>query len=357
MYRIGLIGAGAISAVHQPAWEAAHARAEVVAVADRDIEAAERLASVFQAKTFPGFRELFRDAAVDAVDICLPPKLHVEVVTEAARRGVHVLCEKPVARSLQEADEIGTEVRASGITYLPAHNTIFYPTIRRAREYLARGDLGAVSFVRSWDCETELTPRAFGEARNPPAHRPGEDWRSSTELLGGGALIDGGFHGVYRLLYLVQKQVTRVTALTGRFHPELGWQGEDTALLTVQFSDESLGEVLISYAFDSPTIGPDRLFTAVGREGVLSGNEAELQLRLATWERASVQRLSDLRGQIAWRDTFRREIEHFLDVLDGRTAPIQTFDEARAALQLIRAAYEAADTGRTVLLSGDTAPS
>ena len=350
MHRIGLIGAGWISEAHARGWETVPDRAEVVAVADVDEEAAARLATRFSAKAYSDYRSLLDEASADAVDVCLPPHLHSQVVPELARRGIDVLCEKPVARDLAEADAIGAVVRAAGIKYLPAHNSLFYPPVERAREYLRRGDLGPLFHLRSWDCDSDLGPARFGASRTPPEQRPGEDWRGSPSTLGGGALIDGGFHAIYRLLYLAPYGVTEVSAMIGQFHPDLGWESEDTAALLLRFEDGSLGEVVISYAFDAPTTGTDRLFTAVGREGVLSGNESDLQLRLGKWSTPSVQNLSKLQGESAWYETFRLEINHFLDVIEGRAAPIQTYLDARRALGVVRAAYESAETGRTVQL-------
>jgi len=350
MRRIGLIGAGWITEAHAPGWEAAHERAKVVAVADPHDPSATRLADRFGARPFADYRRLLDEVPVDAVDICVPPHLHVQIVSDVVERGIHVLCEKPVARDLAEADLIGQAIAAAGITYLPAHNTVHYPTIRRAHEYLTRGDLGPCLLLRSWDCDSEAVPTRLAVSPPPPEHREGNQWRASKSTLGGGALIDGGFHGVYRLLYLSANPVTEVSAMLGRFNPLLERDSEDTAAILLRFSDGSLGEVVISYALDPPTTGPDRMFTASCRDGALSGNEAELQLRLARWDTPSVQELSGFRREIAWRETFKLEISHFLDVLDGLTAPIQTFDDARRALELVRAAYESAESGRTIAL-------
>ena len=204
MYRIGLIGAGWITEVHAAGWRAAADRSTVVGVADIDADSAARLASQFDAASFTDYRQMLDETRPDAVDICVPPHLHLPIVSEAARRGIHVLCEKPIARDLDEADQIGSAIDQAGIVYVPAHDTVFYPTIRRAREYLERSDLGALSFIRSWECDTDVMPSRFGPPPRSPEHGGGETWRASRSLLGGGALIDGGFHGVYRLLYLAR---------------------------------------------------------------------------------------------------------------------------------------------------------
>ena len=64
--------------------------------------------------------------------------------------------------------------------------------------------------------------------------------------------------------------------MTAQFHPDLTWEGEDTAALLLRFEGGTIGELIISYAFDAPTTGDERLFTVVGRDGTLSGDEAQL---------------------------------------------------------------------------------
>lgn len=345
MFRIGLIGAGWIAKAHARAWAAVRDRATVIGVADINIDSAASLAAQFGARAYTDYRQLV-DEGVDAVDICLPPHLHRQVVSDCAERRINIMCEKPIARDLAEVDAIERAITAGGVVYLPAHNSLFYPTVRQAARYLADGDLGPLTLLRSWECDQDFASRRFGLTTGP-SPRPGEEWRSSRRLLGGGALIDGGFHAVYRLLYLAQQPVAAVNAMMGRFHPDLGRETEDTAILLVRFADGALGEVIVSYAFDPPTLGPDTLFAAIGRDGLLSGNEAELHLRLGSWTTASSQRLSDLRGNSAWAETFRLEVAHFLDVLEGLDRPIQTIADSRSALALIRAAYQSMETGRT----------
>jgi predicted dehydrogenase len=183
VYRIGLIGAGWITEVHAAAWLAAADRATVVAVADVNAEAAARLAVQFNAPTFTDYRLMLDETRPDAVDICVPPHLHVAIVSEAASRGIHVLCEKPIARGLEEADQIGAAVGRAGIVYMPAHDTIFYPTVRRAHEYLQREDLGTLSFIGSWECDTDVPPSRFGPPRRR-ADRRRVPWRLSAPVPG-----------------------------------------------------------------------------------------------------------------------------------------------------------------------------
>jgi predicted dehydrogenase len=289
---------------------------------------------------------------LDAVDVCVPPNLHVGIVEAAAGHGVNILCEKPIGRDVAEAEAIDGACRRAGVIYMPGHNTLFYPTIRRARGFLRNGDIGPVHLVQSWDCSTDVAGSRLSAEVPPQAPaQPGLDWRSQPDVAGGGALIDGGFHPVYRLLYLVDEPAVEVTAMAARFREDLGWHAEDSAIVTVRFASGTLGQVTISYAFDPPHTGVDRLFGVAARDGTLAGDEAVLHYRPAGWDAPARLQLSELDGKAAWRQTFVDQASHFLNVLRGQEQPHQTTGDAIAALRVIRAAYESMETGRHVQLA------
>jgi predicted dehydrogenase len=349
--RIGLVGAGWVARPHVEGWLALKEKARVTSVADVNLAAARELADPLGATAFGDYRELLAHGGLDAVDICVPPHLHVDIVPAAAALGLHVLCEKPLACDLQEADRIGQSVQGAGITYRPAHNSLFYPTTRLARAYLDHGDLAEVYFVRTSEHYPSIASQRWGvNPLSAPEPDYGATWRGSRALLKGGALMDGGYHPVYRLLYLARSEPVTVHALMARFRRGVKWEAEDTALVSVRFSDGSLGEVLITYAFDSLRSDHDRLFAIAGQEGILLGNEHSLYLKPAGWSDFASQSLSPLRGEPAWRASIAAEIEHFAEsVLLGRS-PIQTFADARRALRVVRAAYESVERGTSVEL-------
>jgi len=232
---------------------------------------------------------------------------------------------------------------------MPAHNTVFLPTVQRAKVYLKKEDLGRVYWMRSLECYTDLPPIRWGAGEVVvPETLKGPAWRASKMLLKGGALIDGGFHGVYRLLYLAPSRPVAVTAMMGQFHPGLEWETEDTAVLLVKFEDGAIGGVIISYALNPPTLGEDRLFTIAGREGLLAGNEHSLYLQMTGWQQPAVQTLSSTKGDMTGSASIAAEIAHFVDCLIERKEPIQTFADARLALQVVRAASRSAEQGLTV---------
>ncbi|MCX7011336.1 MAG: Gfo/Idh/MocA family oxidoreductase [Candidatus Sumerlaeota bacterium] len=125
--------------------------------------------------------------ALDAVLVCVPNHLHAPAVLAADK---HILSEKPLCITLEEADRIVEAVRRSGVTYMAGHNQLFMPAAREARRLLEAGAIGAVRWIRS----VGFLP---GGGRGDFFKGT---WRADLRCQGGGELIDGGFHPTYRLL-------------------------------------------------------------------------------------------------------------------------------------------------------------
>ena len=186
--RIGLIGTGSIATgAHLPAIARLRERGvvELVAVADVRGAVARRVADLFGAQAaYEDYRELLARPDLDAVDICTPEVLHAEQTIAAAAAGKHVLCEKPMAATVAEADAMIAACRRAGVRLMIGHSRRFTSRYRRIRAALDAGEIGDVRFVR----ENERRPIAFptappdpvamwepataGRAENPGLSRP-----------------------------------------------------------------------------------------------------------------------------------------------------------------------------------------
>src|SRR5213076_2355522 len=102
-------------------------------------------------QVFLDYREMVTSPLIDAVDICLPHHLHKDAIVAAAGAGKHILCEKPLCLTLEEAEVVTDAVRESGVTLMCAHNQLFLPTVVAAREIVRSGKLGKVYAARTTD--------------------------------------------------------------------------------------------------------------------------------------------------------------------------------------------------------------
>lgn len=339
MLGVGIIGCGGISRSHARGWNASKDRAKVVAVADVVAAAAqERAAQVGGAQVYADYNELLQNPDVDAVDICLPHHVHKDAVVAAANAGKHVLIEKPLCLDMDEAKEIEAAVGASGITLMCAHNQVFTESVQEIKPRIDDGLLGDVIWIHSADCFI-TRPYVRAGSTTHGSHAPGT-WRSKRELMGGGELIDTGYHPTYRLLYLAGSPAVTVSALmTNHRLPQL--DGEDTAQVMVAFESGATGQILSSWAMDLPS---GYMIHVVGDRGVISAGSGRIEVKLHGMDRPAVKEL-----QVP--DTIAREIAHFIGCLENGEAPVQGLADGIATLRLIRGAYLSVEEQRIVALA------
>jgi predicted dehydrogenase len=331
--KIGLIGCGDIASCHVTGYLAIPEEARVTAVSDL-IEASAQLRAreLGRSRVFGDFRALIDEGDVDAVDICLPHHLHKDAILAAAAAGKHILCEKPLCLNRQQAEEISCAIKASGVTMMCAHNQLYYTAIRRARELLDEGLLGRVYEIRIVEC-FRLTKVEMESLLS---------WRGKKETMGGGELIDTGYHPAYMLLYLADSEPTQVTAMLST-HRIQGIDGEDSAQLLVRFANGAIGNVVSSWAYELQT-GPWQ-FHLIGERGQLYGRDNQLFYKIDNLETVALV-LPEL-------DTFSEEIADFVACLRDQRQPLQTEAHGVEVLKVILAAYRSHEERRTIDLSGD----
>jgi predicted dehydrogenase len=318
------MGGGAIVDAHIRGYRAYADAIKVTAVADVVDETARRRAAELAAAAYTDFRQMILEAELDAVDICLPHHLHAEAIMAAARAGKHILCEKPLCLTVEQADQVRQAVRAAGVTLMCAHNQLYLPAVAKAKELLDQGVLGTVYEVRTTDSfYNDFHPESMG-------------WRASVVTSGGGELMDTGYHPTYLMLHFAGGSPMEATALLSR-HRLSFMEGEDSAQVLVRFDNGVVGQLVTSWAYDPPP-GTER-FSVVGEGGTLRSDGVSLTLT----RRGSSNETYDFEAV----DSYALEIGHFADCLRTGRRPLHTEKEGIDVLCLILAAYEGART-RTI---------
>jgi predicted dehydrogenase len=319
--RIALIGCGTIARrAHLPAFKASP-DAEVVAFASRSLSSAETAATEYGGgEVFDDWRKVF-ECDIDAVDVCSPNAAHAEQAIAAARAGKHVLVEKPIACTLDEADAMLEAASENGVVLQVAHNMRYVPALVAARAEVASGAIGTLVGVRA----------AFGHA-GPHDWAPEAAWFFDPELSGGGPLIDLGIHAIDFVRYVTQLDIAEVSAM-------VYGEGavEDAAHVLMRFSSGATGSVHASWVTKP---APDFGLTLFGTVGTLHVDaHTPLHVRPATGEKRVVE----------LPDVSSNPYVDFIRAIAGPTnAPSATGADGRAALAVVRAAYESARTRRTV---------
>lgn len=345
--KIGLIGCGGITRAHVEGWKGVTGQAEIVAVADVSRENAEARAA--QIGTNPeivgDYRDLLVDSEIDAVDIALPHHLHCEAIVAAAQAGKHLMTEKPLCLNMDEAAQIAKAVKESGITMMAAHNQLFFPAVQQAKQMIMSGELGKIYMIHSLDCGARRPPLNPNKAQwGQPATAASWGWRNDPTKMGGGELIDTGYHPTYRLLFLAGQKPTQVSAMLGTYRLPLA--AEDTALASVMFDDGMIGQIFSSWALRGPGARP-ALFYIMAEAGQLWGEIDRLYYQPVGFSSpAAVEYPGWDYGR-----SFGAEIQHFVEAITGGYEPLHSVDEATLTLQVIMGAYESVAEKRTVELT------
>jgi predicted dehydrogenase len=324
--RVGIIGAGGIAGVHGEAYALMPEAVRVTAVSDIDPRAAEALSGKLGATAYEDYHAILA-TDVDAVDICLPHHLHAEAAIAAAQAGKHILCEKPLCTTPEEAARVREAVAAAGVTLMCAHNQLFLPAVVAAKKIIAEGKLGDVYEVRTNDAfRTTMTAESAG-------------WRATTATAGGGELIDTGYHPSYLLLHLAGGQPTQVTAMLAN-HVLDFLDAEDSAQVLVRFDNGVVGNIATSWAYQPPA--DTERFAVFGSRGSLRGGGEWLSVETGDGG-ARTQRFPAV-------DTFAAEIAHFVHCVSTGERPLHTEAEGSVVLDLIMGAYRSAAGGGLVAL-------
>jgi UDP-N-acetylglucosamine 3-dehydrogenase len=322
--RLGLIGCGTVARrTHLPAI-AKLDDVTVVGCASRSFESA-RAASLEAPGSivFEDWRELIT-FDIDAVVICSPNGAHAEQAIAAAQAGKHVLVEKPIARTVDEADAMVSAAEEAGVVLHVTQNLRYLAPIVAARGVVASGALGQISGLRS----------AFGHG-GPQHWAPDATWFRDKESSGGGALVDLGIHIIDLVNYVTGLAADEVTALTTG-----DGQVEDAAQVLVRFDGGVLGSVHASWVAQP---APDLQLTIFGSEGTMHfDTRSPLTLRRSDGSKEEIE-LPTIDAS-PWSD--------FVRAIDGSEpdGPSATGRDGRNAIAIVCAAYESAATGVAVQL-------
>jgi predicted dehydrogenase len=151
-------------------------------------------------RVYPDMESLLLQDGIDFVDICTPPSSHAGLAVAACRSGLHVLCEKPLATSCEELQEIQRASQESGRVVFTVNNWKYAPLWTKARKLVRQGRIGAVRFVSL----TVLRPPNSGGGAS--------SWRRCPQVSGGGILLDHGWHHLYLILSIFEDLPTFVSA-------------------------------------------------------------------------------------------------------------------------------------------------
>ena len=326
MIRYGIIGFG-LHAVKRlmPGFGLAH-NCRVTALSRRDIKHADKSAAEFNIPySFDSAAQLCKCAEVDAVFVATPNACHIGDVLTAIDHNKAVLCEKPMGMN---AGECRTMVEAAGKSRVPlgvAQVFRFEDSTTRMRERLRSGEIGKPILARA--------EFSF------PGRNAARTWIRDAALSGGGPIADVGVHCIDVLRYILEDEVTQVTA-SAASDCDSG-DVEAAAILTLQFSRGTLATVLVSFRAEYRT--PIEI---VGETGVLRADDGltvERPISIQLRRDGNVVRTEVVSNQYA----YARQVDMFADAVEGRSAFAVPGEEGWQNQEIVDAAYRSISTGKT----------
>lgn len=320
---IGLVGCGRIAQTYLDALKNVD-ECRLVAVADARENVARSVAAQYGAVAHADYRSLL-ESAIDAAIICTPPGTHAEVAGFFLDNGVHVLCEKPLAVTLLEAEELVAKADRANRLVMMASKFRYVDDVVKAKGIVDSGILGeAILFENVFCSKVDMRSR----------------WNSDRSMSGGGVLIDNGTHSVDIARYLLGP-IVKVRAEEGRRVQRL--DVEDTCRLFFRTAREAMGAVDLSWSIHKER---DAFIEVFGPEGVLS----------IGWK-SSKYRQSEKLDWVTFgkgydkTQAFASQLRNFAGSIRGRELPLITAEDGLESVRVIEAAYRSMERDKWIEVS------
>jgi myo-inositol 2-dehydrogenase / D-chiro-inositol 1-dehydrogenase len=337
--RVGIIGAGFIGHLHAEAFTHVP-NAEVIAIASPSPERGRTLADQFGIPHhFTDYREMLQRDDLDMVTVGVPNDLHAQVCIDAARAGKHVVCEKPLCLTLEEADAVIAAGRDAGVKMMYAEELLFAPKYVRAKQLVDEGALGDVVIVKQSE-----------EHAGP--HSP---WFWDVRRSGGGVLLDMGCHSIAFCRWVMgNRPIAKVYAAMGTYVHGDKTRGEDHAVCVLTFEGGAIGLCENSWVKGGGVDDRAEIYGSKGntRADLLRGSSlttySDVGYGYAVEKAETTVGWTFTMYEESWNYGFPQEMQHFVDCVQRDEQPLVTAEDGRAVLEVIYAAYLSAGTGKAI---------
>jgi predicted dehydrogenase len=331
--RLALVGVGAAAQIaHIPAIKRMEG-IELAALCDRDPEKAARVAAKFQVpKVHARFDDLLADEEIDAIDVCTPNYLHAPMGIAALEANKHVLCERPLARSAEEAGTMVKAAKKADRMLMCAVQHRFRPDAQLLKKFVEKGDLGEIFFAKAgW-----LRQRAQWDS---------DEWRRQKRESGGGVVLDLGFQMLDLSLWTLGNP--GVESVTASLHRSRKGEVEDSA--TAFFRLATGATLTLEVTWGLLMEKDFHYLNLFGSGGAALLNPFRVHKGMHGTLVNVTPTLDSSRNQ--YKYSIEAQIAHFADVLRKNAKPMGHADEILPVMELMDAVYRSAEQGKEVRLA------
>lgn len=337
--KVGVIGCGSIARHRHLPEYAANAQVEIVAVSDPHTDRAAELADKYGATAYTDNTQLLAHPDLAAVSICTPNNVHAPLTVAALNAGKHVLCEKPMATSREEALAMITAAKQNGKKLMIAHNQRFVPSHKKARELIASGAVGKVYSFRT----------AFG-------HRGPESWSidgiqswffNKSEAFVG-AMGDLGVHKSDLIRYLLGEEVVEVAAFVDTL-AKTDTDVDDNAVCVLRMASGAVGTLTASWSYNA---GEDNSTVIYGEKATLRLEEDPAHPLIVQYANGEVERhaLASIQSNEEGEQHNSGVIDRFVSCICDDSEPAVSGEEGMKSLAVILAALESQEAKAVVCI-------
>lgn len=335
--RVGIIGSQFQADCHAASIAMIEGEMSLMAVASPTAGHAKALAARYNiSRVYSDYRQLAEDPDIEAVTITAPNALHCEMTLALAHAGKHVICEKPLCMTLDEADLMIEACRNHGVLLLYAEELFFTPKYVKARQMADAGAFGKLHLIKQ-------SEKHFG---------PHSEWFWDVQRSGGGALLDLGCHGIaFAYWFLGRPKLLSAYAHVGTYVHGDKTQADDEAVTIIEFEGNAFSIIENSWARRG---GMDDRIEIYGEGGLTLGN-LHMGNALPTYSEYgvgyAVEKAPTTTGwtypvfEELWNYGFPQEMRHFARAIRGLESPQATGEDGKVVLEAVYAAYASAGLG------------
>ncbi|MEO6188697.1 MAG: Gfo/Idh/MocA family oxidoreductase [Ginsengibacter sp.] len=340
--KIAILGAGFITDIHMESYHRFVPEADVVAVYARNIDKAKAFAEKHGIpQWYDNMEDIIKNSGCEVVDICLPNFLHHGAVLGAAAAGKHIIIEKPLAVTLEQADEMIEVCKKAGVKLMYAEELCFAPKYERVRQLVNEGAIGEIYMLKQAEKHSG----------------PHSDWFYNIDLAGGGVLMDMGCHGIawFRWMLKNAKAKSVYATMSTVLHKE-GTKAEDNSVVIIEFEKGVTAVLENSWAKHG---GMDDKSEVYGTGGVIYADLFMGNAAISYSRSGYGYAMEKADTTVGWSFTvfeevfnqgYPHELKHFIECVQQDKTPVVTGEDGRAVLEIIYAAYASAAEGKKIML-------
>jgi UDP-N-acetylglucosamine 3-dehydrogenase len=342
--KVAIVGCGAITEFRHAPEYFANPDVEIAAFCDPVLSRAQRLADLFGGQAFTAYEDALALGEVDAVSVCTSNSMHAEVTIKALRAGKHVLCEKPMAISLQESRQMIHAAQQCGRVLMIGHNQRLAPAHAKARDLLQSGALGRVLSFK--------TTFGHGGPEGWSKDKGANTWFFKKSAASLGALGDLGVHKADLIRWLIDDEIDEVYAVTGALHKtyENGQpiDVEDNAICVLKSRRGITGTLCASWTYYGDEDNSTVLYCEKGILKIYASAEHPLTVE---WRGGEKEYIDAGAIQTNANQTSSGVIDAFVKAVVNHSAPPVTGEDGDEALSIALACSQSGKMGQPIPVS------